>query len=243
MSRHLVTATWDDVPHLTGQQKQDLWDSVPVHERDARTKGIPSLGSGAIYPVAPEVYTCDPFEFPDFWPRAYGLDVGWNKTAAIWGVWDRDSDTVYCYSEYYQGKAEPSIHADAIKARGNWITGAIDPASAGSSQLDGRKLADEYRKLELNLVNADNAVEAGIHAVHQRLSAGRLKIFRTLQSTLAELRLYHRDENGKVVKENDHLCDALRYLVMTGLMHGQTAPFDDYEDDYHNGAQSPVTGY
>ena len=217
---------------------------MPPHERDARSKGVPILGSGAIYPVSPETYECEPFDIPSYWPRAYGMDVGWKRTAALWGAWDREGDTVYCYSEHYMGQAEPSVHADAIKARGDWIPGAIDPASAGSGQLDGRKLIDEYRKLGLLLMPADNAVEAGIHAVYRRLSAGRLKVFKTLRSTLAELRLYHRDENGKVVKENDHLMDAKRYLVMTGLVHAVTEPSDDDSDDYAaTQSRSAIGGY
>lgn len=245
MTRHLVTATWDDVPHLTAEQKQALWESVPPHERDARSKGIPALGSGAIYPAAEEVYLCDPFEIPRYWPRAYGMDVGWKRTAAIWGAWDRESDTVFCYSEHYQGQAEPSVHADAVKARGDWIPGAIDPASNGASQLDGRRLNDEYRKLGLQIVDAENTVEAGIHAVYRRLSSGRLKIFKTLASTRSELRLYHRDENGKVVKENDHLMDALRYLIMTGMMHAMVEPSDWGDDDFDRRHQtrSGTTGY
>ncbi|MCP5072940.1 MAG: hypothetical protein GY947_06545, partial [Rhodobacteraceae bacterium] len=186
---------------------------------------------------------CDGFEIPDFWPRAYGLDVGWNRTAAVWGAWDRQSDTVYIFSEHYQGQAEPSIHADAIKARGVWIPGAIDPNSSGAGQLDGRRLMDEYRKLQLNLVPAENAVEAGIHAVFRRLAGGKLKIFSTCRALLSEIRLYRRNEQGKVVKENDHAVDALRYLIMTGLVNAITEPvFDDYSQAEDN-QRSSVTGY
>ena len=240
---YCIQVGWDDVPHLDETAKKKMLESYRPHERDARTKGIPILGSGVIYPVPEDTYVCDPFEIPKYWPRAYGFDVGWKKTAAIWGAWDRDSDIVYCYSEHYQGQQEPSIHADAIKARGDWIPGAIDPASAGSGQRDGIKLLDEYRKLGLILSPADNAVEAGIHAVYQRLAAGRLKIFRNLVATQSELRLYRRDEKGKVVKENDHLADALRYLIMTGMIIAQTEPSDFDEYEYADTSRSSVTGY
>ncbi len=49
--RFVVMASWDDVPHLSQQQKDALWNSIPPFQRDARSKGIPQLGSGAIYPV------------------------------------------------------------------------------------------------------------------------------------------------------------------------------------------------
>jgi hypothetical protein len=234
---------WDDVPHLTADQKKALFDAIPVHQRDARTKGIPVLGAGQIYPLPEDSFVVDPFEIPSHWPKAYGMDVGWNKTAAIWGAWDRESDTVYCYSEYYAGQSPPAVHASGIKARGDWISGAIDPASAGSNQKDGTKLIDEYRQEGLLIYPADNAVEAGIMACYQRLASGRMKIFRTLRNTIAEIRIYRRDENGKIVKENDHLMDAKRYLVMTGMMYARTEPSDSYDDGDAVQGRSAVTGY
>lgn len=215
MSRYVVMASWDDAPHLSESAKAEMLAALPPHQRDARMKGIPSMGAGAIYPVAEEEVFIKPFQLPGFWPRAYGMDVGWNKTAAIFGAWDRDNDIIYAYSEHYRGQVEPAVHASAIQARGKWIKGAIDPAAAGSGQADGKKLMEIYTALGLELLPADNAVEAGILEVYQRLSTGRLKIFTTLEHLRAEYRLYRRNDKGRVVKENDHAMDALRYLVNT----------------------------
>lgn len=215
MSRYVVQAGWDDVPHLSEGDKADLLKSLPPHQREARTKGIPSLGSGAIYPVLEEDVFIKPFAIPAYFAKGYGLDVGWNCTAAIWGAWDRDNDIIYAYSEHYRGQAEPAVHSAAIQARGKWIKGAIDPASRGRSQIDGKKLIEQYENGGLNLVKAENAVEAGLLEVYQRLSTGRLKIFSTLEKTKSEYRIYRRDDKGHVVKQNDHAMDALRYLVMT----------------------------
>jgi hypothetical protein len=212
----VVSATWDDVPHLTAQAKEELWNEIPPFQRDARSKGLPQLGAGLIYPVPESAFVCDPFELPKHWPRAYGLDVGWKRTAALFGAVDREADVAYIYSEHYQGEGEPAVHAAAIRARGD-LPGAIDPASRGRSQMDGRRLIDAYRGQGLDLTEAANAVEAGIFAVWERLSTGRLKVFRTCQHTLSEIRLYRRDEKGKVVKENDHAMDAVRYFVMSGI--------------------------
>ncbi len=210
-SKFVCTATWDDTGHLTQAMKDELWKSIPIHERDARAKGIPTIGVGKIYPVDLASMTIDPIAIPKHWMRGYALDVGWNKTAALWGALDRDSDTLYLYSEHYQGESEPAVHASAIKSRGA-LVGQIDPASRGRSQHDGKKLIQLYRNEGLTLVEADNSVETGIFEVYQRMTTGRLKIFKTCANLLKELPLYHRDKNGQIVKKNDHACDCLRYL-------------------------------
>ncbi len=157
--------------------------------------------------------TIKDFEIPPHWPRGYGFDVGWNKTAAIWGALDRDTDTLYLYSEYYKGRAEPVIHAAGIRGRGPWIPGRIDPAARGRGQRDGEQLMKDYVDLGLKIEPAINAVEAGIYKVWTRLSTGKLKVFRSLENWLGEYRIYRRDEKGHIVKANDHLMDSTRYLI------------------------------
>lgn len=219
-----VLLSWDECPHLTVAAKAELLASIPAFQRDARTKGIPQLGSGAIYPVPESDVVVADFAIPEHWPRAYGMDVGWNRTAAVWGAWDRETNTVYLYSEHYRGEAEPVIHAEALKARGTWIGGVIDPAAKGRSQKDGTQLISDYQKLGLDLRPAMNAVEAGLFAVWSRLSSGKLRVFSSLQHWREEYRLYRRDENGKVVKEKDHLMDSTRYLIVSGLDRMMTKP-------------------
>ena len=222
--RAVVGMTWADVPHLSDEEKAMLESSYLPHERDARTKGIPSLGSGAIYPVAESDIICRPMEIPHHWKRFYAMDVGWNRTAAAWFAHDAESDTLYLYSEHYVGRAEPSIHAAAIRARGEWIMGVIDPASRGRSQVDGTQLLNVYRDCGLTLTPANNAVEAGIYAVWQRLSSGRLKVFANCENWLAEFRLYRRDDKGAIVKVDDHLMDVTRYACASGLAVATYAP-------------------
>ena len=239
-----MNITWDDVPHLSPQDKEDILKSYLPHQRDARAKGIPAIGSGVVYPVDPASYTVDDFDPPDYWPRAYALDVGWNRTAAIWGAWDRRSDTVYLWSEYYVGNQPPQVHADAIRARGAWIPGVIDPAAMGSNQKDGSKLMDEYVSLGLDLQPADNSVESGIFTVYRRLVSGRLKVFRSLRNFASEIRLYRRDDKGKIVKERDHLMDCARYLVVSGMARATTEPRPAWEDAVDDRVvRSSRTGY
>jgi hypothetical protein len=141
VSRFLVTADWDNnAPHLTAQAKKDLWDSIPAYQKDARTKGIPQLGAGVIFPVPEDDLLVDAKPIPKHWLRGYGLDVGWNRTAAIWRAKDPDSGVTYLYDEHYRAEADPKIHGAFIAQRGIWIPGRIDPAARGRKQDDGDKL-------------------------------------------------------------------------------------------------------
>jgi terminase large subunit-like protein len=198
--------------------------AIPAYQRDARKRGLPILGAGVIYPLPEEEYVIEPGDVPKHWRRAYGMDVGWNWTAAVWCAYDPESDREVVYHVYKRGEAEPSIHATAIKAPGAWVRGVIDPAAGGRSQHDGERLLIQYRKLGLQLTPAKNAVEAGLYEVWERLSTGRLKVMRSCLPLIQEMRLYRRDEQGRVVKVNDHLCDALRYRVMSGRQVARAVP-------------------
>ena len=66
--------------------------------------------------------------------------------------------------------------------------------------------------------------QSGVCEVLQRMRAGRLKVFRTLENFFQQYRLYHRDEHGQVVKQNDLLMNCLRYLCVSGRERMCTAP-------------------
>jgi len=209
---------------LSEAAKAELSASYLPHEIEARTLGIPSLGRGAVYPLAQGDYTCDPFPLPAYFPRSFGLDVGWNWTSAVWLAVDLENDVDYFYREYERSEAPPDIHVAAIRSSGDWVPGVVDPSAKQRSQVDGRNLFAEYVRLGLKLTVADNAVEAGILHLYQRLASGRTKVFRTCTKLLEDMRFYHRDENGRVVKERDHLPDACRYVSLSGRSIAKCKP-------------------
>jgi hypothetical protein len=241
--KHLTTASWDDIPHLTSEAKASLFASIPPYQRDARTKGIPMLGSGAIYPISETEIAIPDIPLADHWPRAFAMDVGWNRTAAIWGALNRDTDCLYLYSEHYRAESEPVVHAGAIRSRGKWLRGAIDPASRGRNQVDGRNLLQMYVDLGLDLIDADNAVESGIYQVFSRMNSGRLKVFQSCQNWFSEFRMYRRDERGRVVKDRDHLMDCTRYLIsrlqeILRPQPGKAEPKEPEEEWWSTGSHS-----
>ena len=209
----VIQVTWDDVPWLTEETKARLLEDTPLHLRDARSKGTPSQSAGNVYQTPLDNVVVEPFTIPESWPRMYALDVGWQRTAAVWGALDPATDTLYFYSEHYMGQELPAVHAHSIRSRGDWMHGVIDPASHGRSQLDGKNLISAYKDLGLNLREANNEVESGIMILDQRFAIGKAKIFKTMPNLMREYQLYRRDRNGKIVKENDHALDAIRYIV------------------------------
>jgi phage terminase large subunit-like protein len=221
-SKCVIQAGWKDVPHLDEAAKTTLIRNTPAYQIKARTEGEPSLGRGAIYPFPEDQILIDPFQIPKYWPRAYGLDVGWERTACIWGAMDPSTTAVYLFDEYYeQGGPHnaPRNHSAAIQSRGKWIPGVVDPASA-YHQLQ------PFDSLGLDLSHADNNVEAGILAVFELLATGRLRVFASCPNWFSKFRKYQRVESfpNKPLKRDDHLMDATRYLVVSGRERMRTEP-------------------
>jgi phage terminase large subunit-like protein len=117
--RHVTTMTIDDAEHYTPEQRAEIAASYPPHEREARTRGTPALGSGRIFPLTEEEISIDALPLAPHWPAIGGLDFGWDHpTAAVKLAWDRDADVVYVTATYRVREATPLIHAGALKPWG-----------------------------------------------------------------------------------------------------------------------------
>lgn len=213
--------TIDDVEHYSAAAKAQIIASYPAHEREARAKGIPTMGSGRIFPVEEAMITVPPLPIPKHWPQIVGLDFGWDHpTAATRLAWDRDADRVYVTACYRRREAVPVIHAAAIKAWGGWIPVAWPHDGLQHDKGSGDQLKEQYKAHGLNMLpekaehkEGGNGVEAGLMEMLERMETGRLKVFAGLNDWFEEFRLYHRLD-GKVVKERDDLMSATRYGVM-----------------------------
>lgn len=216
----LIICGSKDVPHKTPDAGN--WSAL---EREARIHGLPSVGSGKVYQVPESEFVIDPILIPKWWPRFYGADFGFGSEAAgsgtgvAWFAFDRDTDVLYLYSEYMRAEQPPAVHAEAIKSRGSWIPGVGDYAG---SNLEGEKTLEIYRRYGLDIEPADKSVGSGIQEVTERLTQGRLKVFSTCKQWLTEYRMYSFDERNRIVKKRDHLMDATRYGVVSGIKRART---------------------
>lgn len=217
----VIVAGWDDAPWLDEGAKVRILAATPPHLRQARSTGIPGDSGGMVFPLALDEILVDDFPIPAHWKLINGLDPGWSATGACFCALDQDTDTLYMYADYKRGQAEPLIHAEAIKSKSKWAEAPViwDYAGMGgrSEEESTRNL---YRKHGLRLINANKSVEAGIAAMWERLSTGKLKIFRSCKEFQKEFVTYHRDDKGRIVKDNDHIIDPCRYVVL-GIDHAR----------------------
>lgn len=249
--KFIVNVDWDDVPHLTEESKKEMLASYLPWERDARARGVPSIGAGRVFPIdESRIVIEEPFKIPDHWPRAYGLDFGGGKvnTAAIWAAKDPNTDIWYLYDEFYRCSdgLEPVVVAEAIKSRGKHLYGAADPAGRSGESSKGESHLKYYRrKYGLKLIKANKTnKEANILKVWDLLISGKLKVFPSLSNFLKEFRVYRRDEKGNI-QGTDDLMDALQYLVVTGMKRAMTKSQAKIDTDYIRSLddRSSITGY
>ena len=224
-----LTSTWDDCPHLTPEKRDQILSNIPAHEREMRSKGIPIIGTGVVFPIPSEMITVDAFSIPDHWFHACGIDFGgWNHpTAMVWIAWDRDTDMVYVYDCYKAVQKELAIHAAVLNTKGKKDITVFYPHDGQKSgdRNTGVGIAQSYRDLGCNMFHTwftnppqdgieegrgGNAVDVGLISMYNRMAEGRFKVFSHLREWFKEKDTYHTKE-GKVVRQNEDLMSATRY--------------------------------
>jgi hypothetical protein len=217
--------TIDDAEHYTEEERQAIIDSYPSHEREARVKGIPSMGSGRVFPITEEQIKVEPFSIPRHWVQITGIDFGWDHpTAGTKLAWDRDNDILYVTAEYAQREQTPVVHAAALKAWGEWLPVAWPHDGLQHDKGSGVTLAEQYKAQGLNMLDekatfedGTYGLEAGVMEMLDRMKTGRWKVFETCGRWFAEFRLYHR-EDGLIVPERDDVLCSSRYAMMMRRM-------------------------
>ncbi len=217
---HLTTMTIEDAEHYTAEQRAAIIASYPEFERGARTKGIPQLGSGRVFPLPEEQIKVQAFPIPDHWARVNGLDFGWDHpSAGIQLAWDRDGDVLYVTHAHRASQQTPALFAAAVKPWGDYPW-AWPHDGLQHDKGSGDQLATLYRNQGLKMLHeratfedGTNGVEAGVADMLERMQTGRLKVFQHLADWFQEFNLYHR-KDGLIVKEGDDLLCATRYALM-----------------------------
>jgi phage terminase large subunit-like protein len=102
--------------HIGEKELAAMLSAYPKYQHRARMEGIPMLGTGAIFNANEESLKYDPAIYvPDYWLKLWGIDFGMSHPfAAVFCLWDRETDVFYVHKEYRVTGALPIVHADAI---------------------------------------------------------------------------------------------------------------------------------
>lgn len=221
-SRAVVTMTIDDAKHIPPDKKQEMIASWPAHEREARARGIPMLGSGRIFTTPEDAITEAPIDrIPPHWFKIWGIDIGiGHPFAAVLLLWDRDGDVIHVHRTIRMADALPVVHAAAMKPIGINVPVAWPKDAGDRDRGTGTPIAKLYKAQSLKMLDShatwpDGSVstEAGIMEWDEREKTGRLKVANHLSDWLEERRLYHR-KDGQIVKIKDDLMSATRVGLM-----------------------------
>ncbi len=221
-AQKVVTMTIYDADHYSEEQKERIIVSYPEHEREARAKGIPTMGSGRIFQIPEETIKCQPFECPGHFYVINGQDFGWDHPQAhvqLW--WDKDEDVFYLARVWKKSEKTATEAWSAVKAWSSRIPVAWPHDGHQHEKGGGAQLKTQYAdagflmlKEHATFAEGGNSVESGLTELRDLMLEGRFRVFNTCEPFFEEFRLYHRDENGKISKTNDDVIDAVRYAYM-----------------------------
>lgn len=239
-NRGVTAMTIDDALHIPPEERAKIISAFLPHEREARARGVPTLGSGRIFMTPEGIITEPPIEYiPPHWTKLWGIDFGiGHPFAAVLILWDRDNDVIHVHHAYRIADALPIQHAHAMKQIGAAVPVAWPKDGGDREKSSGEPLAASYKKHDLRMlgehatwVDGGVSTEAGILEMDERMKSGRFKVAAHLSEWFEEYRFYHR-KDGQIVKLKDDLLSATRIAVMakrfgkTVQLGSQGAPRD-----------------
>lgn len=154
----------------------------------------------------------------------YGIQ---NPTAFILAGWHTEKREWHILREYKYGgrdgvvpKTDPELYQDLIDFVSIYQVNEciIDPSAESFAQMI-------HKDKRFKVRDADNEVLKGVSFVNTMFHQRKLMVANCCKELLKELWTYSWDTEKSrktgidaVIKENDHLCDALRYLCATMVM-------------------------
>lgn len=178
-----------------------------------------TLAEGLVYPMFGD--SCIVQDIPDTGDYYISIDYGTHNpfSAGLWCVTKTEAVRIAEY--YYCGREErkektPEEYYSEVKrlAGGRDIKCLIVDPSADAF------IATVKKHHEFKVRGAVNDVLPGIQTTAEMIASGKVKIHESCEDAIREFGLYRWDEKAesdRVVKENDHAMDEVRYMVMTVL--------------------------
>lgn len=236
-----VPAKASDNPHIDPTYLRNL-NALPERRRRQLRDGDWDVFEGQYFDTyVRSVHVIEPFPIPRSWQRARGIDFGTTAPyGCLWAAWDEDGNC-YIYRETYAALMTPAEQARQIVTasvgvdeRGDefkeeFAATVADPSVFADRRGMGKSIADMWREAGLTVARAKNQRVAGWANVRQYLwdsekvgvdgavGGPRLFIFNTCTNLTRTLPLMRHDDTNPEdlnTKDEDHLADCLRYVLM-----------------------------
>ena len=225
-SVHRIAAS--EAKHISEARNEELAAGWSDAERETRLEGTPMLGSGPVYPIellSGLISTFDPDALPSWARWCVGIDFGIaGGFAAVLIAWAHDTGDIWVIDSFQMQHSSALYHVQRIHSMTRGLRVPVSfPHDGHVRDLgSGLALAQQYKNFGANMMSThaknhgtnENKVEPGLQEIRELMFTGKLHIAGHNSELLEQLRMYHRDSDFRVVKERDHLCDALRYAVM-----------------------------
>lgn len=212
----------DENPHLSEAAKARALDGYSADEIRARKEGRFVHFKGLVYPVGPRTVGGVDEECLRGQSVGVAIDPGLRRSAVVFGAFDGDN-ALLVFDELYVEGATPDALARLIldKCAGWGVSPdfyVIDPSARNRTLVNAENVQGALARAGVVAMAGQNALEPGVMQVRRRIEDGSLVVSERCGKLLWEMGRYRvqpkPDGSFGVVKENDHACDALRYLCM-----------------------------
>jgi len=187
-------------------ERQERQRSGEAYEQEIEGKFVSF--EGLVYKWFGDENRIGPDDLPETYDKTiYGLDFGGSVPTAIVAV-RKSGDDWYVVDEFY----EPRVTDDAIARELQRMYGEYGrgPVYCDHEPRTIQKLTKE----SIQAKEADKSVDEGIRHVNGLRE--NLYVLSDCQNLVDEFNLYrYKDNSDDVLKENDHLMDALRYALFS----------------------------
>lgn len=227
-TRVFVPAKIDDNPHFNRRQYRAMLMNVDAKRRRQLEDGDWDAIEGAYFTEWDRgLHVIAPFELPDYWTKIRGLDFGYAKPMGVlWACFDPDGNC-YIYRELYGTGMVPTYQARRVNeltpTAENVDYTIADPSIWIRSGI-GPPIAEQYSRAGLRCRKANNARVDGWMRVREYLKIDettalpKLFVFDHCRNLIRTLPMLVHDEGNPEDLDTDgedHLADALRYLLMS----------------------------